>query len=137
MSVSFGSVTGVERVDVALVFEPVKVAVPTCVVPSQIETCTRSDAELDAVLVSVRPMRFKFTASFVARKRITPTVLPVVPAAAIAYEGLEGEVEAVSVLMPTVCTVPVVVVPVAVTEVLSYTGNGHCINLSICHVPSE
>src|SRR3989344_6945756 len=122
LSASLGRTTTVESVEVAFALPPVKVAVPTIVPPSQIETCARSEGELDAVtevdvpVVSVRPIRLKFTASFVARKRRTPIVLPVVPPAAIAYEGLEGEIETTSEpAATTVCVAPVVTAPVATT----------------------
>src|SRR3989344_5853735 len=124
LSASLGRTTTVESVEVAFALPPVKVAVPTIVPPSQIETCARSEGELDAVtevdvpVVSVRPIRPKFTASFVARKRRTPIVLPVVPPAAIAYEGLEGEVVTTSEpAATTVCDAPVVSVEPDATTV--------------------
>ena len=117
LSASLGRTTADANVEVALVFVPVNTAVPTCVAPSQTETCIRSDAELDAVLVSLRPKRARLIPSFVARKRITAAVLPVEPAAAIAYEGLEGESETTSEPVPTVIiALEAVATPVGVTD---------------------
>ena len=59
---------------------PVKVNEPTWVEPSHKVTWVKSETELDAVLVILRPSLVKLTASLAALNLITPNVA-VLPAA--------------------------------------------------------
>src|SRR3989338_1329988 len=111
--------TVVEIVDVAWRV-PAKIAVPTCVAPSQSVTCEMLPGDdVASTHVISRDTRSSRIASLTPEKRRTPSVTFEVPPAATAYEGLDASRVTVSVPLPVmVMVLPAASAAVAVVGVI-------------------